>query len=276
MPTHLLHRLSGLFRSKADRTSLKQLERSGVRNVHVLDFARLEELVGEAMEAALRETLEAGGSAELAAAGAQVEFLRRMGLSERLAARGSELVRQQAELQGQLESLRGTLEQNKDELAARRRKERDEAAAALRARLDPLLDSTFGRIERAAPPVVVAQLRIVLPTLRAALLELLGEALRTGAPPAGDADGGEVLLLERRVKKLHAQLLETQELLERTRAGQEQAAAGVASIHRTPQGVQGDGADAQAKKALLREIFQHNLELRRTLTDPAMTELPPR
>lgn len=276
MVTQLLHRLSGLFRSKADRTSLKQLERSGVRNVHVLDFARLEEIVGEAMEAALRETLAAGGSAELAAGGAQVEFLRRMGLSERLAARGGELVRQQEALEGQLDSLRGTLAQNKDELAARRKQERDAAAAALRARLDPLLETSFGRIERAAPPVVLGQLRAVLPTLRAALLELLGEALRAGAAGGGDGEGGEVELLERRVRKLNAQLLETQELLERTRATRAQEESGIASIHRTPQGVKGDGADAQAKKALLREIFQHNLELRRTLADPAITELPPR
>lgn len=276
-------RLAGLFRSRSDLTSLKRLERDGVRSVNVLDLGRLETLVGEAMETAIREAIAAGGSAEFAAGGAQVEFLRRLGLGARLADHGDQLASERAQLAGQVETLRGVLDQTRQDLAARQRRERATVEARLRTALDTLLDQAFSAFSAAAAqaPDVERAILARQPALRAALLGLLQDALQAGALAARAVDGAapddssaEIDRLERRVRKLNAQLLETQELLERSRAGQLEAEGGIASIHRTAQGLAPGSAGAESKKALLRSIFEHNLELRRTLTEPPAPSAP--
>ncbi|MBM4014384.1 MAG: hypothetical protein FJ293_05400 [Planctomycetes bacterium] len=275
-----MSRLAGLFRSKSDLTTLRQLERAGVRSVNVLDLGRLEQLVGEAMESALREALSTGGSAELAAGGAQVEFLRRLGLHDRLADHGRELEAQSATLAGQRVELEGALRQSRAELDRRRQQEFTVARQRLQDALDALLGAAFDSLRTAASGSerLAAEVERQQPLLRSALLALLEQSLRTDAGEVAPAASGATAAtaaheaaererLERRVRKLSAQLLETEELLARTRAAQAEA-PGVPSVHRTPQGLAADAQDRTAKKSLLAAIFEHNLELRRTLAEP--------
>jgi hypothetical protein len=277
LQTSFLSRLAGLFRSKSDLTTLRQLEKAGVRSVNVLDLARLEQLVGEAMETALREALSAGGSAELAAGGAQVEFLRRLGLRERLADHGRELAQQSAALSGQVAELESALERSRGEL--KRRRERDLAAARTRSReaLDLLLRDSFAALRTETAGDREDSVRAIgrqEELLRAALLALLDETQRTAAtlPEAATASGAddhdavELDRLERRVRKLTAQRLESQELLARTQAAQTSPASTPATGRRAA-APGSDAADQSARKSLLAAIFEHNLELRRTLAD---------
>ena len=83
-------------------------------------------------------------------------------------------------------------------------------------------------------------------------------------PPTSDSEM-QVEVLERRVKKLTAQLDETEQLLARVRGEKSADEAGVASIYRTVQGLRGDEAAVAQRRALLHEIFRHNLELRSEL-----------
>lgn len=276
MSESLSRRLAGLFRSKADLTSVKALEKAGVRSVNVLDLRQLEAIVGEVMESALREALASDGSAERAADGARIEFLRRLGLNGRLAERGGELAAESEQLAGSLTRLRDALDQSKAALAERKATQQRGALDELRERLDALLDATFAR--QAELQAVGVAPDATRGELRAALLALLEAALCAGS---GDATPGEeaaqVELLERRVKKLHAQLLETQALLARTQAekqAQEEASAAQAArgaarpVAPPPLASAADTvptADSASRKALMREIFAHNLELRRTL-----------
>ncbi len=277
MPQPLSRRLAGLFRSKADLTSVKALEKAGVRSVNVLDLRRLEQIVGDAMESALHEALVAGGSAEHAATGAQLEFLRRLGLEGRLAERTGELDAERAELAGSLEKLNTVLDQSKAELAQHKAEQRRGALDDLRARLDLLLDETFARF------VALQEEGLALtssrPPLRAALLALLeGALLAGGGTVAAVEDSAHVDRLERRVKKLHVQLLETQELLARTREEQEAQVAATARAARDGRtgvaAITAPSSDHSDRKALMREIFAHNLELRRTLGDPDAATRP--
>ncbi|MBL8841345.1 MAG: hypothetical protein JNL90_07435 [Planctomycetes bacterium] len=277
MSESLSRRLAGLFRSKSDLTSVKALEKAGVRSVNVLDLRQLEAIVGEVMESALRDALASDGSAERAADGARIEFLRRLGLNGRLAERGGELAAESEQLAGSLTRLRDALDQSKAALAERRATQQRGALDELRERLDALLDATFAR--QAELQAVGVAPDATRGELRSALLALLEAALCAGT---GDATGGEeaaqVELLERRVKKLNAQLLETQALLARTQAekeAQEEAAAarGAARPAAPPPSattsVAAPAADSASRKALMREIFAHNLELRRTLGENA-------
>ncbi|MSR45587.1 MAG: hypothetical protein EXS13_00705 [Planctomycetes bacterium] len=206
--------------------------------------------------------------------GAQVEFMRRLGLGQRLADHGAELEAQQNALASQVGTLTGVLAQSREQLALSRERDHSAATTGLRAQLDLVLGQTLARLEQLATstPSVAAEIGTLRRTLRAALLELLDEALCAAAPmrvagaPA-DANDTKLDLLERRVRKLNAQLLESQELLARTRAGQSELQGAVPSIHRVAQGLRSDATDGQAKRSLLQAIFEHNLELRRTLAD---------
>ncbi len=271
MPNSLSRRLAALFRSKADLTSLKKLEREGIRTVNVIDLSRIEAIVGEAIEKVVREAADAGTSPTFVAEGAQVEFLRLLGQGGRLKKKGDELAAASDQLTSNLESLQASLDRSKAELSAQADQSERGAFEALRARVDRSLEEAFDHARRALPSdgaAGAAALAALQAPLRASMLELLGSALHRGrAPVDPTADEAQVELLERRVKKLTAQLLETQELLARTRderLAEEQAQP---SIYKTVQGLTGAEQNGAQRKSLMRAIFEHNLELRRTLTE---------
>jgi hypothetical protein len=138
----------------------------------------------------------------------------------------------------------------------------------LRQRLEGSLAELFQRartqVERVAPDAGRSVAALQAP-LRDAMLVLLSTALKRGhVPPTSDSEM-QVEMLERRVKKLTAQLDETEQLLARVRSEKSSDDAGVASVYRTVQGLRGDEAAVEQRRALLREIFRHNLELRSEL-----------
>ena len=264
MPTSLSRSLAALFRSKADTTSLKKLAREGFRTVNVLGFEQLETIVGEAIERALAEAIADGSSPSAFVQGAQVEFLKLVGNGGRLAAKRDEFERGKAELEGNLQQLESTLAQQQQQLADRSRAAAAADFARLKGDLDAALAETFGRSGGALAPELRAP-------LRDALLTLLSKAARNGSsempaaasvPSAAVAvDQDEVDRLKRRIERLKGQLEETQQLLARAR-DEKPDDAGIASIHKTVQGI----ADAKdARRGLLRDIFEHNLALRRSL-----------
>jgi chromosome segregation ATPase len=269
----LTRSLASLFRSKADTKSLKRLEREGIRTVGVLDLGQLEEIVGEAIERALAEATANGVSPFRAAQDAQVELLKLLGSEQRLGERQDQLSRQRARLQTSLGALKAELLQSRAKLE-RQQIDRERAAMSdLRERLDATLREAFERLRShvmAVAPEAAPALSATEASLRAAMLGLLADALRRGAPaePVSPQET-ELELLQRRVKKLTAQLEETQELLERSRSESDAMAQGVPSIYREVQGLSGGEDRFELRRTLMREIFEHNLDLRRTLAAQA-------
>jgi hypothetical protein len=267
--TNPLYRsLASLFRSRAEVTSLSRLDREGFRTVNVLDIGDLESIVVEAVERVVAELGPNGASPGSLAAGAQIELLKLVGDTSRLNEKNAQLEREQKHLEGDLSLLQGALAESRKSLEANIVRADHEAMGELRQRLESSLKELFQRartqVERVAPDAARSVDALQAP-LRDAMLVLLSTALRRGhVPPTSDSEM-QVEVLERRVKKLTAQLDETEQLLERVRREKSADEAGVASIYRTVQGLRGDEAAVAQRRALLHEIFRHNLELRSEL-----------
>lgn len=265
MTNPLTRSLAALFRSKAEVTSLSRLAREGIRSVNVVDVAQLEEIVIEAVERVLPEFSGNGSSPEKVADGAQVELLKLLGARGRLHQRDDDLARGERALEGDLGRLRGELATSRRRLEESVERAARETMAELRKSLDVSLTELFERarsdVERAAPGASAGLAALKSP-LRDALLALLATALQRGVAEPASAPAMEVELLERRVKKLTAQLDETQQLLARVRDEKSAEEAGVASIYRSVQGLRGDEQNVERRRALMREIFRHNWELR--------------
>jgi len=261
----LTRSLAALFRSKAELTSLSRLAREGIRSVNVVDVAQLEEIVVEAVERVLPEFSGNGTAPDAVADGAQIELLKLLGSRGRLHQRDDDLVRGERALEGDLGRLRGELATSRRRLEESVERAARETMEELRKRLDHSLAELFerarGDVERAAPGAG-ASVSVLKGPLRDAMLELLAAAIRRGAAEPVSAPAMEVELLERRVKKLTAQLEETQQLLARVRDEKTVDAAAVASIYKSVQGLRGDEANVERRRALMREIFRHNWELR--------------
>lgn len=268
MSNPLYRSLASLFRSRAEVTSLSRLDREGIRTVNVLDIGDLEAIVVEAVERVVAELGTNGASPGSLATGAQIELLKLVGDTTRLNEKNAQLEREQKHLEGDLSLLQGALAESRKTLEATIVRADHEAMGELRQRLESSLAELFQRartqVERVAPEAGRSVAALQAP-LRDAMLVLLSTALRRGhVPPTSDPEM-QVELLERRVKKLTAQLDETEQLLERVRREKSADDAGVASIYRTVQGLRGDEAAVAQRRALLHEIFRHNLELRSEL-----------
>jgi len=279
----LTRSLASLFRSRADTTSLKRLEREGIRTVGVLDLSQLEEIVGEAIERALGESARNGASPQRVAQDAQVEFLKLLGDPDRIGDRRDELSRASATLESDLGALQAELSQSRLALEQQQLQRERAAMDDLREALDRSLREAFDRAGSsvaAASPEAAAAVAALHAPLRGAMLSLLSSALLRSRPGAATPGETEVELLQRRVKKLSAQLEETRELLERTRSARAADLEGVPSIYKEVQGLQGDEDRIEQRRALMRAIFEHNVELRRTLAaaasepDPAAPSPP--
>ena len=72
--------------------------------------------------------------------------------------------------------------------------------------------------------------------------------------------------LKRRIQKLNTKLEETEDLLERVKAGG-QVDVGIASEFRTAQGLKSEAAYFEEKKMLLKEIFSLNMDLKKLMAE---------
>lgn len=104
------------------------------------------------------------------------------------------------------------------------------------------------------------------PTLRATVLELLAvfaQEHEVGLKKERESVAGRMEHLERRIAKLMKTLSETEQVLERV-AKMKDIEIGIESIYRTVQGLSTDEAQRERKMAMMRTIFEANLELQST------------
>ncbi len=248
-----------------ESTTPEQLAASGVTRVRRVS----REMVSRMIEKAVNRTLvgRTAGVSETElreyVAKAQNEFNRIVGQQDQIDRTRSQVGDQRVALKEELARIR-------EELAARRgfvetqasrgrieleERENEQIAARIREALErsEALPQDQRRTEH---------------ELIACTLEALESARASAFAAARDRANQETQLLERRVAKL-VQSLETTEQALRRISAQAQQPQGLESVYRSVQGLSAGEQDAEAKRALMADIFEKNLELRRQRRAPA-------
>jgi GGDEF domain-containing protein len=159
------------------------------------------------------------------------------------------------EAEAELEALRGELKQRTHDFAEQHAVMMEEAAEVGGLQESAVLDQMqqiFAATTR-TPEIVELEKKV----LALAAKELFEERRKAVAAQVAE-NRRQVDQLERRIAKLTSILGVTEEELQRVMA-MKNIDAGVASIYRTVQGLSGSDEQAQAKKAMMAEIFRSNL-----------------
>lgn len=267
----LTRSLARIFRDGASLTSVSKLRREGYKTVSVLRLSRLEELVGAAIEKIITEVTSDPETGRRAARGAQVELIKMLGERDSIARATEDLKREQRSLERNVGQLHSALDQARNQLREQVEAQGKEAVSDLHLRFQRTLDELFGRVggEFSEDDTVGRALQELRSPLEDSFLSLLGAAVRRSAPdqaaPSGEA-GNKVALLERRVRKLNASLEEARSMMSRLRDNRNAEDDGVASIYKEVQGLSGTEESYEQRKALMQEIFNLNVELRRDIS----------
>lgn len=257
-----------MFRENSNVVPVSRLQKEGVKSVTVLDWDRVQKLIGRAVEETLaRRGVELSPEALASVSQeAREAFHRLVAQRDNLEEAARTLEQEKAALRDNLMQLHAELESSRTRLASERGREvkRDDVALSAQG-----LDSLSERLQ--------ASIREILASSPADSAEL-GERLAAAARGIVDAERDHALedarleqrqrieLLERRIAKLQRTLTDTEQVVEHLKQAKS-VDTGVESIYRTVQGL--DSADAKAgeKRGLLEQVFQLNLELRGVIDD---------
>ena len=232
-----------------------ELSAQGVRRVRRVSREMVSRLIEKAVNRTLMERTLGVDERELAqlVRRAHDEFNRIVGEQDEIDRTREQVGERRIALREELARIRAEIASRSEHRARLRaeveREENELVAAALRA--------AFAELER-RPPEVRRLEREVIDRAQEAL-----DAARASALIAGRAEADErVQELERRVAKLVAALEASERALARASVLQ-QLETGLESIYRTVQGLPDDDPEAEAKRDLMRAIFERNLELHR-------------
>jgi hypothetical protein len=260
-----------LFRENSDVVPLARLKKRGVKNVTVLDWSRIQELIERAVDEALskRRIDVDPGVLENVHRDAKEAFHRLLEQRDRAEETARTLEQEKAELLSNLEGLRGEIARSQGELATERSRavtpdeigvsgdSLDRAVAALAARVAQLAGDGKGDLAT---------------RVAAAAKEILDAERSRAAADAALAQRQRVEQLERRLAKLQRTLTETEGLVEQLRHAKE-GDPGIESVFKDVQGIDPTDTRADQKRGLLAEVFRLNLELREVIAEG--TKQPP-
>jgi hypothetical protein len=243
------------LRELGDSATPEELRAQGVRRVRRVRREMLSLLIEKAVNRTLMERTLGVGQEELVelVRRAQDEFNHMLGQQDEIDRAREQIGARRIALRDELARIRTEFAARGEDRARRRRaieREEDELlAAGLRA--------AFARLERLPPEVR----RLEREVLSRAMESL--EVARASALLAGRQESTEVIgELERRVAKLVQSLEASEQALARV-GPLLKLESGLESIYRTVQGLQGADPSIEAKKELMRAIFEKNLELLR-------------
>jgi hypothetical protein len=243
------------LRELGDSATPEELRAQGVRRVRRVRREMLSLLIEKAVNRTLMERTLGVGQEELVelVRRAQDEFNHMLGQQDEIDRAREQIGARRIALRDELARIRTEFAARGEDRARRRReieREEDELlAAGLRA--------AFARLERLPPEVR----RLEREVLSRAMESL--EVARASALMAGRQESTEIVgELERRVAKLVQSLEASEQALARV-GPLLKLESGLESIYRTVQGLQGADPSVEAKKELMRAIFEKNLELLR-------------
>ena len=266
MANPLTSSLARLFRDRAKPTSLRKLKREGYSTVPVLDISQLEELVGLALERVIMETSDDPVQGRKLAKNAQVEFLKLLGNPASLVRAGDQLTQEKAFLEENLQAVRASLTQAREDLQHQAEQQDSELLQELEDRLQASLTAIFGQtsgqhLENSAGETDLATLQN---PVKETVMDLM-KSLLARSRQDSEGSGAKVELLERRVRKLNASLDEARSMLDRLRNKRIAEEEGVASVYSEVQGLRGDEQHLEQRRKLLSEVFQLNLDIRKEI-----------
>jgi hypothetical protein len=250
-----------MFRENSDVVPVSRLKRQGVQAVTVLDWKRIESLIGRAIDQVFAARGDRLAPAALANVNREVReaFMRLLHERDALEDSAAQLERQKRELQDNLARLRDELRRSSGELADELKAHQDASAvgadgAALAARFEAEVRDLLAAL--GTPDAGSAAARV-----RERAADLLREGHAAALREVQQARGERIDNLERRVAKLRSALTDSESLVERLRTTKV-GDPGLASVYRTVQGLDKNTIGAAERQGLLDELFKLNVELR--------------
>jgi hypothetical protein len=256
-----------LLHNRTKSTSIRRLERQGVKNVSILNVKDLKTLIQDAVDKTLKDLGISLSQEELQKINDRTreEFLRI--LNDR-----DELKASMRTMGEEMEILKENIRLMKAELDVDNRLLQNEESQILQNKLAQVshdreanLDSTLLVHLKSLLAESNVDVAVKDEVLRLTLHLVEKERERSESDIKASQED-RVHKLKRRIAKLNAKLEETEKILEKVRS-QENMDQGVASEFKTPQGMDSDAVFREEKKALLKEIFTLNMDLKKLITE---------
>jgi hypothetical protein len=246
------------------KTTLKDLEKKGLKNVAVLDMKTIERIVSEAVEKAIDKRPFTATQKRALEQDAKREFLELLDEHKRAVAERSDEERRRLDLEKQVEKLRAELSRQEAVLSEQRASATVAISAASLAELEASCKALLREFMTAERRALTAEANPKAEEGLAALEKKLAEVFdRLVGRIKSDYED----LLERRIDKLNNALAETENAL-RAMAQMKSIDPGIASIYSTVQGLSLDELNYGRKKELLAIVFLENLEIqKKTITE---------
>ncbi len=237
----------------------QQLAASGVTRVRRVSREMVSKLIEKAVNRTLMERTVGVSQPELRelVSSAHDEFNRIVGQQDEIDRTRQQVGEQRVALKEELARIRAELAARRGFVETQLSRDRRAIEDTENETVAAQIREVFEKLDAPTPETRRAERDAIVRALEAL------EAARASAYEAGRAKANdEIQVLERRVAKL-VQSLETTEHALRRVSEQAQLTQGIESIYRSVQGLSPEEQDAEAKRALMAEIFKKNLELYR-------------
>jgi hypothetical protein len=259
-----------LMKDHAHHITLERLRKAGCENVRVLNLQRIQRLVGLALQRALQGASSDPEESARLVRGAQLEFANLIDEKKALT-RTAELVsKEKTALQGNVRRLEEQLLQAEEQLQRDSKLTQEGAAAVMQDCVRPMLRDSFQALATSLKedPSRSDEFLLDLQHNIASNLEQVLEDQLHRLEQAIE-HGRNSSLLQRRVAKLSTSLDNANDMLRRLRDAKDVDEEGVASIYREVQGLCQGEDEFEGRNALMQEIFQLNMQLKKAIEEPS-------
>lgn len=249
---------------RTQKTTLRDLEKKGLKQVQVLDMRTIEKIVSEAVERALEKRHLTAGTKKQLEQEAKREFLELMDEHKRALAEKSDEERRARDLEKTVEKLRAEVARQEAVLSEQRESATVAISPASLAELETSCKRLLSEFMTGERRALVAEANPKAEEGIGALEKKLAEAFdRLVGRIKSDYED----LLERRIDKLNKALSDTENAL-RQLAKMKSIDPGIASIYDSVQGLSLDELNFERKKELLAVVFLENLAIQgKEITD---------
>jgi hypothetical protein len=247
------------LREMGESQTPDELRARGVKRVRSVSRHMVSKLIEKAVNRTLMERTIGVPEPELRelVQRAHEEFNRIVGTQDEIDRTREQIGEQRVALKEELGRIRAEIADHRDFVETRKSGARQDIEQAENEQLAARVREAFAKLPTAPPEIRRLEREVIVRALESL------ETARASALDAGRSESGaRIQDLERRVAKLVQSLEATEQALKRV-AAMAQIDTGLESIYRTVQGLDGADPVAEAKKELMRAIFEKNLELYR-------------
>ncbi|MCE9594299.1 MAG: hypothetical protein K8S98_08895 [Planctomycetes bacterium] len=247
------------LREMGQSATPEELRAKGVKRVRHVSREMVSKLIEKAVNRTLMERTIGVPDRELRdlVQRAHDEFNRIVGHQDEIDRTREQIGEQRVALKEELVRIRAEIAERREFVEQRRSRERIEVEQEENEQLAARVRECFMKLQTFPPELRRVEREVIIRALET-LETARGSALESGRAESG----ARIQDLERRIAKLVQSLESTEQVLKRV-AKMAQSDSGLESIYRTVQGLDGLDPVGDAKKELMRAIFEKNLELYR-------------